>query len=599
MNGLLVPVLYGLAGLCSYAALHHASLAWQRPVRRANLWFALLSATVAAYVVVKAAAYQSDSWQSVVAVRRWELSLALVIFILLPWFVREYASHPSRRVPLGLSLFLLVILASNLWLPYGIHFTEPPNFAYFELPWGERVADLRLNRPTGWYHAGWLGMLGVFLFSMYLGWRQYRRGERRRALSLLAALAVFLGFVLINRLVNLGMVEFTHTGEFGFLAMIFLMNPALTYELRAMERRTQAVLDNVPAVVYLKDWKGRYLLVNRYFERLFGARADQVLGRTDFDLFPAVQAKVLRANDHQVIASGEPLSFEDVVDLNGETRTFLTLKSPILAADGTVSALCGISSDITESRKVEREADELRKKLWHADRVARIGAISTSLAHELNQPLAAMLSNAESGLTMLEQGRAAADWRELTDIFTDIVADDQRAMAVIRSLRSMLRREVDGRRPIKLSDTVLGVLELMRGELATHGVECTHSLDCDCTVLADQAQIGQVMLNLVMNALDAMDGRPADQRHLHIAVTSDTDQLAQVRVRDSGIGLPADRLGALFEGFHSTKSEGLGIGLALCRGIVESHGGRIWATDNADQGATVQFVLPILHEALG
>lgn len=593
MNDILIHVLYALSGVSAYAALHHALIARRRTIGPMHLWFAVMCAAIAAYVVAKTGAYAADTAELLVQRRRWELSFAIVVFMLFPWFAREYTGQRSIWLPLALSLGMGAVLMANLMLPYGVGFTRLPEFARLTLPWGEQVADLRVPpyQQGPWYQFGRLGMLLVFIYSLHAAWWQYRRGEKRRALALSLAIAVFLTFFLFNQLVNHGVIEFTHTAEFGFLSLVLLMSGAMFHEFRETELRMQAVLDNVPAVVYVKDLQGRYLLVNRRFSELFGIGNGNVTGKTDHELFPAHQAETLHNNDRRVVQERRTLQFEDIVDIDGDSRRLLTFKFPIMTIDGVPCAVSGVSTDVTETREREQEMDILRQQVLHADRVARIGALSTSLAHELSQPLTAILSNAQAGLRFLEQGSLATD--ESRAILQDIVRDDERAIAIIRGLRAMLRQKSSARQHIGLAQAVTEALDLVDDEIRRRGVRCERALDRDCTVLAEKVQIEQVVLNLVMNALDALDDLPAHERRLHVSLAADGDTQVRVTVRDSGAGLPPDQTERIFESFFSTKDHGLGMGLALCRSIVESHGGRIWAHNNTDRGATVQFILPV------
>lgn len=599
MNSLLLHTLYVLSGVCIYAGVHHALVGWRHPVDRAHLLFALMSMLIAAYVMAKAGSYEADSAEQLVASRRWELSFAMLFFVAFPWFVREFTNRRSPWLPVVLSLLMLAVLVANLLLPYGVGFVRLPEHATLTLPWGERITDLHVpqQQRSLWFQLGWLVMLLVFVYSLHASWRQYRRGESRRALTLAASVGVFLAFFLFNRLVNDGLIAFTHTAEFGFLALVFMMNQSLSYDERVLEERMQSVLDNMPAVVYLKDLHGRYLLVNRQFGRTFGWENSRIRGRTDYDLFPREQADSLRANDRQVMRERSPVKFQESIDVQGEVRHFHACKFPVLALDGTLIAVGGTAMDMTRARKVESERDELREQVLHADRVARISALSTSLAHELSQPLTAMLSNAQAGLRFLEKGEPAPD--EFRDILQDIVRDDERAIAIIRGLRAMLRQKHSARERADLALVVAEALDLIHDEILRRGARYERELQAECHVLADTVQIQQVVLNLVMNALDAMETRPAQQRHLRVAVSSDGDGQVRAAVRDAGIGLPPSQADRIFESFYSTKTQGLGMGLALCRSIIEAHGGRIWANDNADQGATVQFMLPLAGKEQG
>ena len=591
MSEIFVPTLYGLAGGCAYAALHHGLIALRRPVERTHLLFTLLCLAVASYVIAKSGAYHADSVPALVAMRRWELSFALVLLAILPWFIAEYTGIRPRRLLVGISGVLVLALAANLALPYGLSFAELPNLDYLTLPWGERVVDLRVHRRSAWHNAAWLGLLLALAYGIYACVRQYRHGARRRALTLGLALGLFLLFALFNQVVNFRLVEFTHTAEFGFITLVIVMNQELIRERRQGRARTQAILDNVPAVVYMKDLDGRYLLINRRYEELVRRANASVVGKTDYDLFPAAQAEAFRANDRRVLENRQPWEFEEVVDKDGEPHTHVSVQFPLLHPDGTPYAVCGVSTDVSELRKTEREMHTLRRQVWHADRVERTGALAASLAHELSQPLTAILSNAQAALRFLAQDNA--DLEEIREILRDIVRDEKRANGVINGLRAMLRRQETPRERIDLGRSVDEVLQLMHSELLERGVEVQHALAVDCTALADKAQIQQVMLNLVMNASEAMVKLPSGQRRLWVSVSRAGESQAQVAVRDCGMGIPKEQLNGVFDGFYTTKAQGLGMGLAMCRSILESHGGTIWVEQNEGAGVTFFFTLPL------
>lgn len=260
-------------------------------------------------------------------------------------------------------------------------------------------------------------------------------------------------------------------------------------------------------------------------------------------------------------------------------------------ANGTPARMMGAAVDITEARRAAAEMQGLRLQLWHADRVAQTGAITASLAHELNQPLTGILSTAQAGLRFTAGGKA--DCALIREMLTNIVHDTKRAGGVINGLRAMLRHKETRREPIKLGATIQEVLSLVHSELISRQVEVCQNLEPDFTVVADKGQIQQVLLNLVMNALEAMQDQPAEQRHLKLALARTETGQALVSLRDSGPGVPEAGRDKLFEAFWTTKKEGMGIGLAVSRSIIESHGGRLWFANNPDRGATFYFWLPV------
>lgn len=591
MSALISPLLFGAAGICACAALHHGLLARRKPVDRTHLSFTLLCLAVGGYMAFKALAYHADTPEALVSLRRGEAIFIGLILTAFPHFIGHYTGVRPRRLLLGLNACMLAFIAANLVLPYGSQLVEFPDLHQMHLPWGEDVVDLRVLRQGPWHKLQWAVFLSVCVFGVWACLRQYRSGARRRARRLGAGLGVFIAMALFNLPVNLGLVDFIHTGEFGFLALVLVMSLALTQELQESEQRMHAVLEHVPAVVYLKDAAGHYLWANHKHAELTGVANGALIGKTDDDLFPETQAQVYRSNDRLVLDSRGPIEFEEVENSSGTPRTYTSLKFPLLDPDGKPYAVCGISTDVTELRKTRNEMQQLRRQVWHADRVERTGAITASLAHELSQPLTAILTNAQAGLRFLAQNDP--DLEELRAILQDVVRDNKRAGTVIAGLRAMLRRQETPRENIDLGSCVAEVLDLLHSEFLAHGVVVHSDLAQACTVLADRGQVQQVVLNLVMNGMEAMERQPADRRRLRIRVAPSSSGIARIAVRDHGEGLAGDLLDKVFDGFYTTKAKGLGMGLAVCRSIVESHGGEIWAERNAKRGVTFFVALPL------
>lgn len=247
----------------------------------------------------------------------------------------------------------------------------------------------------------------------------------------------------------------------------------------------------------------------------------------------------------------------------------------------------------------EEEAHRLRGRLWHADRVAHVSALTAAIAHEINQPLTAILSNAQAGLANL--GRGAAPPEEIRAILEAVVRDDKRAAETIRTMRAFLRREENGRERIDLAAALNDVLGLLAAELGRKGIRIEARLEPGCWVSADKTQIEQVALNLLLNAAQAMEACPPEERLLSLRTALTRDGRVAVEVRDAGTGIKAEDLQAVFEPFWTTRKEGLGLGLAVCRSIVEAHGGEIRVEPNHERGVTFRFELPAevgaTHEA--
>lgn len=280
-----------------------------------------------------------------------------------------------------------------------------------------------------------------------------------------------------------------------------------------------------------------------------------------------------------------------IVGPDGTIRWIASRRSLQCDASGRPQALTGVSTDITEQQRNADEIQRLQTEAWHADRVVRTGAITSSLAHELNQPLAAMLSAAQAGLRFM--AAETHDPQEIRDILQNIVQDTKRAGAVVSGLRAMVRRQASQRERVNVAEVVQATLDLLHSELLTHRVRLDVQCQPNCCVQADKTQIQQVILNLTMNAIEAMQRLPHEARRIEIAAGRDGAETVRLSVADSGFGIPPEETPRLFEAFWTTKAQGLGIGLAICRSIIESHRGRIWLASNEPGRTTFSFSLPL------
>lgn len=242
-------------------------------------------------------------------------------------------------------------------------------------------------------------------------------------------------------------------------------------------------------------------------------------------------------------------------------------------------------------RRLEREAEKLRHELAHAGRVTMLGQLAVSLAHELNQPLNSILRNAEAAELFLEND--APDVTELRPIIADILMDDQRARDVIDHLRAFLKRSEANPQPLSLGEVVEEITALTKVDAVARRMEIELSIPKDLPrVICDRVQFQQVLLNLLLNAMDALADSPVGDKRIAIEAVLNGAGMIEVAVHDNGPGFPNGELPRLFEPFFTTKTQGLGMGLPISRTIVEAHGGRLWAENNAARGATFRFTLP-------
>jgi C4-dicarboxylate-specific signal transduction histidine kinase len=265
--------------------------------------------------------------------------------------------------------------------------------------------------------------------------------------------------------------------------------------------------------------------------------------------------------------------------------------SPLRPTSERVEAVLAIGSDLTEHVLASEALREAQIALAHANRVTTMGQLTASIAHEVNQPLAAIVANAEACLRWLDRGtpdlnaaRRSVEW---------IINDSNRASEVIRRVRSLANKTSVEKLPLDVNDLVREVITLVQRELSSQRVSLQMKLSQPLPmILGDRIQLQQVIINLVMNGIEAMQSVTDRSRELVIRSGQDETREVIVSVTDCGIGISAEDADRLFTPFFTTKSSGMGMGLSICRSIVEAHDGRLSATDNLPHGATFQFTLP-------
>ena len=362
--------------------------------------------------------------------------------------------------------------------------------------------------------------------------------------------------------------------------------------LRASERQLRLIADSLPVLIAYIDREQRYQFNNLAYARWFGISRDALRGAPVREVLGDKAYEAIRGYIDRALA-GEEVQFEaELTTRDGSSRYVQALCVPHVDERGGVLGIYALVHDVTEHRRVDLEIQRQRDELAHVSRVSTLGELTASLAHEIHQPLAAIMSNAQAALRFLAQDEP--DFQEVRDILEDIVADDRRANEVIQRLRSLLRRVRPELAPLAINELIGDVLTLLKREVFLRGITIEVHLDPDLPpVVGDRVQLQQVLLNLVLNAADAMADIAPESRGLIIRTGREEDGKVRVAVRDFGIGLDGQNLHRAFEPFYSTKPEGLGMGLAISRSIVEAHGGRLWAANNPDRGATFVFTVRI------
>jgi PAS domain S-box-containing protein len=358
---------------------------------------------------------------------------------------------------------------------------------------------------------------------------------------------------------------------------------------RSEERFAKAFHANPYAAAIIRQADGHVLEVNERFESMMKwtrqDMLDRAITRAAFVSDEAAHRwrDVVAARDgsldvelpmidragtlHEVLLSTE------AVDLGGEPCVMATFR------------------DVTDQRRAERETRNQRDQLAHVTRVATVGELSGTLAHELRQPLTTILANAQAAIRVLSQ--KSPDLAAVREMLEDIAQQDTQADGVIVRLRALLRHEQSAPEAVALEPVLRDALALAHGAVSIAGVEVQLELPASLPrVRADPVQLLQVLLNLLVNACEAMNERPTPERRLHLRAAYREGERVEVIVADRGVGLPRGGEDRVFEPFFTTKEKGLGLGLAICRSIATAHGGQLWAENNPEGGATFHLILP-------
>jgi PAS domain S-box-containing protein len=276
-----------------------------------------------------------------------------------------------------------------------------------------------------------------------------------------------------------------------------------------------------------------------------------------------------------------------IVHPGGEIREIHVIGHPVLGPLGDVVEYVGTVMDVTERRRAEEE----RQALAHANRITTMGQLTASIAHEVNQPIAAVVTNAQAALRWLNMQPPNAE--EVRQALDRIVSNGRRAGGVIGRIRALVAKAPPLNDRLDVNEVTREVIALTRSELRSSGTSLqTQLADRLPLVQGDRIQLQQVMLNLILNAVEAMSGSSETARDLLIRTEQDGSGGVLVAVEDSGPGLQPESLDRLFDAFYTTKPSGMGMGLSICRSIIEAHGGRVWATTNVPRGTVLQFTLP-------
>lgn len=592
------------AGICvAFAGMHVVVWLKQRQAA-ANLAFSLLSVCVAIVAGLELGLMRAQTTEQFGALQRWVLVPVFVGVVAIIAFVHFYLRTARPWLAHATWVARLVGLVINFSVDPNIFSREVTALRHIELL-GSRVAVA--DAPPGpWLWVDQLGALLLVAFAADASFTLWRHGDavgRRRALLVGGSLTVFLVLACAQvAAVNSQLIEAPYLVTVPFLIMLgamgyrlssdALLAARLAEELRESEDRMTLAASAAHLGIWVWDVPEGTFWITDEGRKIFGWSETERVDYASFEraLHPDDRSRV-GATMRQALQSGDHFETEYRILLgDGSLRWIATRGRVERSASGNAARMRGAAIDITARKQAELETQSHRAEIAHLSRVAMIGELSGSLAHELNQPLAAILSNAQAAQRFIAADNPDLD--ELHEILADIVADDERAGEVIRGLRLLLRKGEVRKEPLDLNAVVDEVLRLVRTDLVNHDIELQASLSPGLPVIeGDRVQLQQVLLNLIVNAIDAMTGVAPPDRRLEVRTEPASGGFVLVAVVDRGTGLTPDVKRRLFEPFFTTKPGGLGLGLGICSTIVTSHGGQMTGENNPDGGATFRFSL--------
>ena len=373
----------------------------------------------------------------------------------------------------------------------------------------------------------------------------------------------------------------------ALLALLWAAYRLRIRQVQQKEQKFREAIETIPAMAFIVMPDGARTFVNRRWVEYTGLTLEQVAGSGWQSAIHPDDLNRVVDKWRMSLATGEPLEYEVRFrrGADGQYRWFLIHAVPMRDKGGRIVKWYGVAADIEDRKR----AEQLQADLAHINRVSIMGELTASLAHEIKQPIAATVTNANTCLRWLQRDQPDLD--EIREAANRIVNDGKRAGDIIDHLRSLYRKSPTQRELVEVNEIVHEMVALLRSEASRYGVPIRTDLAADLPkITADRVQLQQVLMNLMLNGIEAMKETGGV---LTVKSELDHDGRVMISVSDTGVGLPTENADQIFDAFFTTKPQGSGMGLAISRSIVESHGGRLWATTNCGRGAAFHFTLPI------
>jgi len=600
----LVTIVYSMiAGVCFTLAAVHLPVWLRNREARTTLAFAVAAICSGAVACGELLMLTATTPAEYAAAQKWNnVPIALLLVALAVFGYHYLRAGRLWLALLGIGLRLIAI-AINFGVGQNLNFLEVT--ALGRIPYmGEEVA-IAIGVRNPWLVITQLDAFVLMLFFADASITAWRHGRRTVALLVGGSLTFFMLASAGRSLLVFWLgVQLPSMVSLFSLGVVLVMGYALSMELlrarqlaneledREMQAKLAAEAANMGT--WTRDIVNGTIQASEKWRELFGFAPGEpltlqaVLPRIRFDDETAFDNRLAQAARH----GGDYHAELRLTRPDGQVRWIAAIGRVAFDARGRPLRSRGVCIDITARKHQEREMLRLRQDIAHVGGMSVMGQLASALAHEINQPLGAILRNAEAAALFMQD--PSPDLAEISAILEDIRKDDQRAGAVIDRLRALLRRQEVAMTELHLNQVLGDVATLLRPDAAARHVAMQYDVAPDLPpVHGDRVQLQQVLLNLVLNAMDALRSEGGPNRTVAVTARQEGPGTLEISVADTGTGIPAGQVERVFDPFFTTKTTGIGMGLSISRSIVETHGGRLWAENNAQRGATFRFTLPV------
>jgi len=603
-----VTIIWSMAASASLAmAAMNLLIWWKQPSARANLLFSVTAIGAAVFAYCELSMMRAQSPADFATALRWGHLALWFIVVSLVGFVRLYLRAGRPWLAWAVVGTRTLALLLNFVTGQNLNHLEVVRLVPFSL-FGESVVVAQ-SVPNPWQVVAHVNVFLLLAFCIDATVTVWRRGEHRRAAMVGGSIVLFQLVAFVETvLVFWGFVRAPIAVSLLFLGLVVAMAYELigdvlraaqtASDLKENQARMSLALGAASLGLWIRDFRRNEIWASDEWRRLFDFAPseplifERVLHRVHPEDRDGVERVLTEAR-----AGSRPYEMDFRLLLpNGEVRWIASRGDVECDTEGKPFLARGVSRDITAAKRSEQESRLLRQEIAHAGRVSLMGQLASALAHEISQPLGAILRNAEAADLFMQS--PSPDLDEIRAILADIRADDQRAGMVIDRMRALLRRNELEARLLAVDEFVADVMGLVQADALARRVKLSTDISSGLPrVRGDRVHLQQVLLNLVVNGMDALEGSSRLDRRVHTTVHLNGTRMVEIAVSDTGPGVPTDVLPRVFDPFYTTKPTGMGIGLAVSRTIIEAHGGRIWAENDPRGGAIFRFALPLADEA--